>query len=107
MSEGRASAELLQEAKVVLVEETDVVDVVLEHRDPLDAHAEGEALDALGVVAVLAHVLEDVGVDLARAENLDPALALADVAAGGADVAGPGALEAGHVDLDAGLGEGE
>ena len=33
---------------------------------------------ALGVVAVLAHVAEDVGVDHAGAEDLQPARALAD-----------------------------
>ena len=46
--------ELLQEADVVLEEHPQVGDPVLEHRDPLDAHAEGEALHRLGVVAALA-----------------------------------------------------
>ena len=45
---GRASAELLQEADVVLVEQPQVGDAVLEHRDPLDPHPEREALDRSG-----------------------------------------------------------
>ena len=76
-------------------------------RDPLDAHAEREALHALVVVAVAGHVVEHVGVDHPRAEDLDPALALAGAAALGALEAGAAAAEAGHVDLDARLGERE
>ena len=50
----------------------------------------------------------DVGVDLARAEHLEPALALAQVAARAvAQEALAVAVEAGDVDLDARLGEGE
>ena len=48
------SSELLQHPHVVLEELAQVGDAVLEHRDPLDPHPEGEALDPLGVVAVLA-----------------------------------------------------
>src|SRR4051794_35502184 len=49
----RRSSKLLQEAQVVVVEQPQVGDAVLEHRHPFDAQPEGEALDALGVVAVL------------------------------------------------------
>ena len=45
------SSELLQEAQVVLEVQAQVGDAVLEHRDPLDAEAQGEALHLLGVVA--------------------------------------------------------
>src|SRR5205085_2516663 len=108
---GRASAELLQEPDVVVEEHAQVGDAVLQHRDALDAHPERPALDLLGVVAVLADVREHVRVDHAGAEDLDPAGALAEVAAygwvGSDQGAGPPALEAGHVDLDARLGERE
>ena len=80
---------------------------MLEHGDPLDPHPEGEALDLLRVIAVLAHVLEDVGVDHPGAQNLDPRRAFAQratLAVGGDAV---DAVEAGDVDLDARLGEGE
>ena len=50
----------------------------LQHRDPLDAHAEREALVALGVVV---HEPEHVRVDHPRAEDLDPARSLAEVVA--------------------------
>src|SRR5262245_45989705 len=48
--------ELGQEALVVLVEQPDVLDAVLEHRDPFDPEAEGEAGDLRRIVADL---LED------------------------------------------------
>ena len=70
-------------------------------------------VDPLGVVAGrvrrgLRDRREDVRVDLAGAEDLEPALALAQVAARAVgDVAASFAVEAGNVDLDARLGEGE
>src|SRR3954452_23695773 len=107
LSRMRASAELLQEAQVVVVQQPDVRHAVLERRDPLDPHAPGEALVALGVVAVLAHVLEHVGVDLAGAEQLNPALALAERAARAVVQEAAVAVEAVDVELDARLGERE
>src|SRR5262249_19461980 len=74
------SSELLQEPQVVVEEQAQVRDAVLEHRDALDAHAEREALHLVRVVAVLAHVAKHVRVDHARAEDLDPARALAQAA---------------------------
>src|SRR5687768_12823163 len=81
-ADAATSSELLQEPEVVLVQEAQAGDAVLERRDALDPHPPREALVALGVVAVLAHVAEHRGVDLAGAEQLDPPLALADGAAG-------------------------
>ncbi len=107
------ASELLQEAQVVLVVQPQVGDAVLEHRDPLDAETPREPLDPLGVIAGRVrlgrgHVRVDVRVDLAGAEHLEPALALAQVAAGAVLQEAPAvAVEAGHVDLDAGLGERE
>src|SRR5262245_32523427 len=43
--------ELSEEPQVVFVEQADVVDAVLEHRDPLESHPECESRDLLGVVA--------------------------------------------------------
>ena len=79
--EHQRRSELLEEAHVVVEVQAQVGDAVAQHRDPLDAHPEREAGDALGVVAVLAHVLEDVRVDHAGAEDLEPARALAQRAA--------------------------
>src|SRR3954462_13276865 len=107
LSRMRASSELFQEAQVVVVEQPDVRYPVLQRRDPLDPHAPGEALVALGVVAVLAHVLEHVGIDLAGAEDLDPALALAQRAARAVAQEAVVAVEARDVALDARLGERE
>src|SRR6185503_5137588 len=104
----RASAELLQEAEVVVVQRPHVGQAVLELGDALDAEAPGEALDLLRVVAVVVDVGEDVRVDLARAEDLDPALALAQPAARAVpQEALAVAVEARDVDLDARLGERE
>ena len=46
-----------------------------QHRDPLDPHAEGEALDALRVVATRLDEAEHVGIDHAGAADLDPDVA--------------------------------
>ena len=74
----RRMRELLEEAQVVLVEQADVVDAVLQHRDALDAHAEREAGDLLRVVA---DRFEDRRMHHAAAEDLEPAGLLADAAA--------------------------
>src|SRR5215210_6197966 len=103
-----SSAELLEEAEVVVVEGAHVGEAVLELGDALDAHAPREALDLLGVVAVVVDVGVDVRVDLAGAEDLDPALALAQPAARAVPHVAPSvAVEARDVDLDARLGERE
>ena len=94
-SEHLHSGELLQEAQVVLVEQPDVVDAVLQHRDALHADAEREPGDLLRVVA---DGFEHRRVDHAAAENLEPAGVLADAAARAA------AALAADVDLRARLG---
>src|SRR5512139_1475561 len=101
-----SGSELREEADVVFVEELDVRHAVLEHRDAIEAEAEGEAGVALGVVA---DVLEDDRVDHPAAQDLEPTRALADAARGGAlGVALPGAAEhAAEVDLGTRLDEGE
>ena len=80
---------------------------MLEHGDPLDPHPEGEALDPVGVIAVVTDMLEHVGIHHPRAEDLDPRRALAQRAAlpvGGHPLL---AVEAGDVDLGARLSERE
>src|SRR6059036_1108931 len=73
----RSPGELGQEAQVVLVQQPDVVDAVLQHGDPLDAEAEGEAGVALGVVADLR---ENGRMDHPGAAQLDEPRALAPAA---------------------------
>src|SRR5437764_11810383 len=77
----RIGSELLQEADVVLVEDPQVRNAMLEHRDPLDSHPEGEPLHLLGVVSVLADVAEHVRIDHPGAQDLEPGVPLADRAA--------------------------
>ena len=84
--------ELFEEPHVVLVEEADVLDAILEHRHPLDAHSEGEAGDAVGIVS---DGFEDRRMHHAAAENFEPPGLLAD---GAPDA---GALVATDVDLGA------
>src|SRR5438270_1160405 len=96
----RPASELLQEAHVVLEEQAQVGNAVLEHGDALDPHPEGEALDALGVVAL--HVAEHVWVHHPRAQDLDPARALAQGTALAVRRHTAGAVKARHVDLHAG-----
>ena len=70
--------ELLEEADVVVVEETKVVDAVTDHCKTFNAKAEGKAGDGFGIVA---DVLEDGGIDHARTADFNPAGAFADAAA--------------------------
>src|ERR1700675_4926718 len=97
------SWELAEEADVVLKENLDVIDLVFQHGQAIDAHAEGEAADFFGVVVDEA---VDGGVDHAGAEEFNPAGAFAfgasAAACGGATAA---AEDAGDVELDAGLSE--
>src|SRR4051812_7442566 len=71
--------ELPQEAQVVRVEITDIVDVVPEHGDALDAKAGSEASVTVGVVA---GVLDDLPVDHPGAADLEEALVGAGATAG-------------------------
>src|SRR4051812_12923455 len=101
------SSELLQEPQVVLEEHPQVGHAVLEEGDALDAHAPREALVALGVIARVAHVGVQVGVDHAGAEDLDPRRPLAQRAPRAVAQEALAAVEAAHVELHAGLGERE
>src|SRR6266568_2771669 len=90
---GGGTLKLFEEAKVGLVEETDVVDVVLEHRHALDPEAPGVAVPLFRIDAAVAQHLR---VDHAAAAHLEPALA-----------AGARADAARNVELEAWLGEWE
>src|SRR5712692_4412511 len=61
--------ELAQEARVVLEKKLQVVDVVLQHRQPVHAHAERKSRHPLRIVL---HKAVDRRVHHARAEQLDP-----------------------------------
>src|SRR4051812_47922074 len=108
MPSARASAELLQEPQIVLEQDAEVRHAVTQEGDALDPHPEREALHLFGLVAVVLDEAEHVRVDHPRAEDLDPARALAErVARAVGEVALAAAVEARHVDLDARLGERE
>ena len=92
------SLKLLQESYVILVEITHIVNIPLTHYDTFDTHTEGKAGVFFGIDAASAQY---VGMYHARAQDLDPALALAQTAALAA------ANEAGYVNLRRGLGKGE
>ena len=94
--EGR-EAVVPEPADVALEEGAQVRDAVLQHRDPVDAHAEGEALPGVGIDARRAQHLR---MHHAGAEDLEPVLALADPQR----AALPRAAD---VDLRRGLGERE
>src|SRR5713226_3397964 len=90
--------ELFQEAQVGFVEETDVIDVVLEHRHPLDPETPRVAVPLLGIDAAVA---QDLRMDHPAAADLKPSFVPAALAAGArADAAG-------DVELEARLGERE
>ena len=71
---------MAQEAQTVLVERPYIIDPVAQHRQAIGTKAEGEALISLGVDAYRA---QNVGMHLARAGNLHPAIAGAHVDFGG------------------------
>src|SRR6476619_3771342 len=60
---------LLQKAQIVFVEETDIVDAVLQQRDALDADSERKSRIALRVVA---DCFEDRRVHHAAPKDLEP-----------------------------------
>src|SRR5580698_8198033 len=94
---------LAQESHVALKEHLDVVDAVLQHREAIDADAESETADFFRVVA---HESVHRGIDHARAEELDPARALALRARSTAGRNAAAAAEhARNVELDRRLGE--
>src|SRR6266566_1657994 len=70
---------LLEEPKVVLVEEPDVFDLIPQDRYAFDADAPGEARVCFGVIA---DRFEDGGMDHAAAENLEPAAPFAHLTTG-------------------------
>jgi len=88
---------MLQPAGVGVEEGAQIRHAIFQHRQPVDADAEGEALIAVGIDAA---VSEHVGVNHAAAQNLHPVLALAE-----ADLAA--LAPALNVDLHRRLGEGE
>src|SRR5216684_2152792 len=71
---------LSQEPHIALIEQLNIVDPVLQHRDPLHAHAKGEAADLLCIVAVALDEFKDVRIDHAAAQQLDPSAHLAQTA---------------------------
>src|SRR5262249_45314420 len=81
-------------------EQPDVVDLVLQHGNTLDRHAESEPRHGFRIVA---HGGEDVGIDQPRAEDLQPPRRLAQRTRRTAALAG----KACDVDLRARLGERE
>src|SRR4051812_42165937 len=92
------TSELADDAQVAVPERTDVGDAVAQLGDALEAPAECEPGDLLGVVA---HEAQHVLVHHPRAADLDPSLVRADAAALAV------AYEAEDVRLHRRLGEGE
>src|SRR5579863_9465959 len=72
-----ALPELLQEPYVSLEEELQVFHTVFQQSDAVGAHAEGEAGNFLGIVAVVSYEFEHVGIDHAAAQDFDPSCLLA------------------------------
>src|SRR5262245_13946673 len=93
--------ELSKETDVPLKEQLYIINSVFQHCDTFHTHAEGEAGSLARVVAVALHELENVGIDHAAPQQLDPATHLAKPASLAA------AFEAGHLHVSAGFGEGE
>ena len=92
------ASELPEKSDVVLEQQPDIIDAVMKHGDPLNAHSEGKARVFLRVVPDMS---EHLRVDHTAAEALDPPCF-------GTDPAPlPAANDASHVNLGTGLGKGE
>ena len=89
---------LFEEADVVLIEETQIVDVITAHYHALKSHAESESAVLFRINAA---VLQYLRVNHAAAKDFDPAFSLAETAALAMTV------EALYIDLCAGLREGK
>src|SRR5579884_4139620 len=100
-----ALSKLLQESHVPLKEQLQIIKPILQHRNSINAHAKGETGNLFGIVAVVLHKLEDVGIDHAAAENLDPSGLLAGSAGAPFTLPASAADEAGDEHLRARLGE--
>src|SRR6516165_5435312 len=91
-------SKLLQKTQIILPEPADVVDGVLQHDDPLHAHAEGEAGEMSGVITT---VLQHHRMHHAGAHDFQPAGPFAQAATF------PAANDAVHVHFDGWFGEGK
>src|SRR6267142_6986380 len=96
--------ELPEEAHVILEKHLNIVDAVLQHRESIDADAEGEAADFFRVVI---HEAVDGGIDHARAKEFNPRSALAFRTGAAIRRTGTAAERTGNVELDRRLGERE
>src|SRR6266481_712693 len=96
--------ELPEEAHVVLEKDLNIVDAVLQHREAIDADAEGEAADFFRVVI---HEAVDSGIDHARAEKFNPGCPFALRTSVSVRSAGSAAERTGDIKLDRRLGERE
>src|SRR5579864_3983479 len=103
------SSKLLQKSHIPLKEQLQIVHAINQHGDSVHAHSESEPGNFLGVVAVMLHELEHVGIDHAAAENFDPSSLLARAARlffrSGATLPASAADEAGDEHFGAGLCE--
>src|SRR5271165_1829606 len=99
---------LLQEPNIALKEQLNIVHSVLQQRQPVDAHAEGESGNFFRVVSVVLHELEHIRIDHAAAQHFNPSRLLAGTARS-IPLALPASAadEAGHIQLRARLGERE
>src|SRR6267154_3670601 len=68
---------LLQESHIPLKEQLQIIHSVHQHGNPVYAHAESEARNFLGIVAIVLHKFEDIGIDHATAKNFNPSRLLA------------------------------
>src|SRR5882724_2840448 len=92
-------SKLLQKPHIPLIEQLNIINPILQHGDALNAHTKGEAADLRGVVTAAFNRLEDIGVNHAASQQLDPAARLAQTAAFAP------AFEAGDLHVCAGLGK--
>src|SRR5580658_10397153 len=77
INEATTSPKLLQESNIALKEVLQIVHPILQQREPVHAHPEGESGDFLRVISVVLHKLKHVRIHHAAAQHFNPSRLLA------------------------------
>jgi len=98
---------LMQKPHIALKEQLQIIEPILQHGDAVHAQAKGEAGNLLRVITILLHKLEDIWIDHAAAQDLDPAGLFAGTASIEPPLPASPTDEAGNEHFRARLGERE
>src|SRR5437868_2736825 len=101
--------ELFQKPDIPLEEQLQIIQPILQHRDPVHTHPKRKARDFLGIISIVLHEFENIRVHHPATENFNPSRLLAWTARSVivTSPTPPAADEAGHEHFRARLSERE